>query len=221
MIHKAYIAALAAVAVVAFLFGSCGKSGLRDRADAALALAAQRDTLRLVAEDSTHAVYEQLGTELDNQRQINAVLRDSIPPLYDRLRMLGAEIRTHTSTIIELEDLLASGAGTDTVIISAGGDSVHQVSFDHQEQGIGIKGWTRSPPPTYQLTIRRDPIPISVTISELRSGAINTNITAPPWVNITLAETMFDRYKPGWFKRNLPWITLTGGLILGIYLAGL
>lgn len=74
--------------------------------------------------------------------------------------------------------------------------------FEYRGPGIRIDGWTRTPPPIYQLYVRHDPIPLHLVVSQLRDGSWRTNVETAPWVEISALDTRVVPQKPGWWMRN-------------------
>ncbi len=108
------------------------------------------------------------------------------------------------------------GTAIDTVIITAAGDSVHQVSFEYSQPGIRIEGWTRTPPPVYKIQVTHDPIPLHLVVSQLRDGSWQTNVETAPWVEISALDTQVVPRRPTWWQRNKLWIGAGFGLLTGL-----
>ena len=189
---------LAAVVV----WGSFDRAHRRDELAVWIRTAANRDTLHQLADGR----YQRAAVALDRERELRAVLRDSLPVLHQELRRIRARESSYIHTIATLQDVVASGSAIDTVIITAAGDSVHQVAFEYSQPGIRIEGWTRNPPPVYQLQVTHDPIPLHLVVSQMRDGSWRTNVETAPWVEISGLDTRVVLRRPTWWQRNRLWI---------------
>ena len=203
--------ALVILLVAAVVWGAFDRSRKNDEIQAWIHQAALSDSLHLLAAGR----YQRAAVELDNEKQLRATLKDSLPTLHRELQRIRAREHSYVSTIAELQDIVATGTGRDTIIVTAAGDSIHQVEFQYSQPGIRIDGWTRTPPPIYQLQVRHDPIPLHLVVSQLRDGSWRTNIETAPWVEISALDTRVVPRKPSWWMRNRHWITLGGGFLVG------
>lgn len=205
---------IVALATIVAYLGNRLNSANTER-DAWMRTAAQRDTLHQIEAGR----YQRAAVELDNERQLRAVLADSLPKLLGELNDLRAEVQQYVRVIATMEADTASVSATDTVYVEQG-TSVSRVDFALSFDGCTIKGYTRTPPPYAEGIVSYAPIPLSIVISELRDGSLRTNVETAPWIKIDQLNTSFVRKKPSWFARKLPWIAFGAGYILGLFGGG-
>lgn len=183
-------------------------------------LRAQRDAWRRKAalNDSLHQIdagrFQRAAVALENERQLRAAYEDSFPLLYREMRNLKARERVYVRTIATMEADTAVTTASDTVYISTEGINVSRVDFHLDFDGCIVDGFTITPPPRALAKIVYKPIPISVFISQLRDGSLQTNVETEPWVIISELNTSIVVPKPSWLTRKLPWITFAGGFLL-------
>ncbi len=164
--------------------------------------AALNDSLHQIADGR----YQRAAVVLERERDLRRTLQDSLPELHRELRDLRADTRDYISTIAHLQDLIAAGAAVESVFVHVSGDTVHQVRFAVHENGVSVQGWTRTPPPVYQLHVQHDPIPLHLVVSQLRDGSWQTNIETAPWVEISSLDTRVLHRPRTWWERNRLWI---------------
>lgn len=211
---------LLGILVIGILLGirSCSViASLEDQVGALKRVAAERDTLQKDAD----GMYHQAAAALENERQMRQQLEAEAPEKDRELRDLRARYNTSINTIAELEAIIAQGAAIESVFVEAPGDTIHQVSFEHVGPGIRIEGWTRTPPPRYQLKAEIEPIPFLIIVSQLRTGDWRADIQTEPWVKISKLETRVVPQSPSWWLKNRHLITFGVGVYLGIKLVKL
>ena len=192
---------MASVALIGagIILGSIGKGSLRDQADAWRNVAAERDSLREVSE----GIQERQADELEGQRQANAVLQEESRNLSERARVLGGRVVSLTSLVVELRAVEAVGAAVETIWTDTSGTLVRRVSFDVDTLGVRVRGHTRSPPPTYWLTVDRRPPEIRILLTQQRSGAWTTTVETPqPWAELGSLDTRVVPLSPTWWDRH-------------------
>ncbi len=197
--------------VMIIIGGAIERSHRRAELSSWIQTAAQRDDLTQLAIGR----YKRAVVELERVRDIRAALRDSFPELHSELRRIRAREMAYISTIANLQEVVAMGAAVDTVIITVSGDSIHQVAFEYSQPGIRIDGWTRTPPPIYQLRVRHDPIPMSLVISQLRDRSWQVNVETAPWIEISSLNTSVIPQRLTLWQKNRHWIFLGVGTMLG------
>lgn len=162
-------------------------------------MAAERDSLKDVAED----VQERQVVVLTSQKQVIAVLQEGSQGLAERARELGGRVRSLTTMVAELRAVEATGTAVDTMWIDTTGVAVQQVSFAVDTLGVWVRGYTRTPPPTYQLSIDRQPIDIRIMLTQQKTGAWTTTVETPqPWVTLGSLDTFVQPRAPTWWDRN-------------------
>lgn len=205
---------LSILLTIALVWGLFDRANQRSETRAWMRQAALNDQLHQLADGR----YQRAAVAIDRERDLRHTLEDSLPTLHRELRRIRAQEHSYISTIVRLQEIVASGSATDTVIITAAGDSIYQVSFEYQQPGIRIDGWTRTPPPVYQLHVQHDPIPLHLVVSQLRDGSWQTNVETAPWVEISALNTRVVPRRPGWWVRNRHWITFGAGVLIGTWI---
>lgn len=193
---------VAILLAIALVWGLFDRANQRSETRAWIRQAAMNDSLHELADGR----YQRAAVQLEKERDLRSALKDSLPDLHRELRRIRAREHSYISTIADLHDVIAEGSATDTIIVTVEGDSIYQVSFEYQQPGIRIEGWTRTPPPVYQLHAWHDPIPLHLIISELRDGSWQTNVETAPWVEISALNTQVVPRRPGWWQRNKLWV---------------
>ena len=184
--------------------------------DAWMAQAALNDSLHQIEAGR----YQRAAVTVTTLRQLRSTYEDSLPKLHTDLRNLRAKEQLYLRAIATLEaDTTVAVAVTDTIIVE-GGTTVSRVTFELEFEGCTVSGYTRTPPSYAEATVSYKPIPLSVVISELRDGSLQTNVETAPWVTIGALDTFFMRKEPSWLQRKLPWFALGLGIVLGHWLGG-
>jgi len=198
-----FLVVLITVAVVSIGW-SLYTGGIRGQRDAAAALASRRSELIVIAETETETAYADLAATVESGRVIAAAVRDSAGILSGQLKSERARIRSLTSIIAAFDTVETGGVATDTVyVVEEGEDPIQEIRFLADSLGVRVEGWTRSTkPPTFNLSIAREPLRIQVVLSELKGGIWDTRAVVPSYVDLGSLDTIVRPLKPNFFQRH-------------------
>ena len=164
----------------------------------------------ILAQDSTITwaanQYERRGQEIGSLREINKALNDSIPELADRLKTLGRRLHSWSQLVAYYEGVLDSGAvvvetptsgvpqlsmnvvepwGTATLFTILEDSTLNATTtLDVHYKGIQIQYWLTSVSKEYLLSIKHDPLPIDIIISQDSLGEWVVNAKLPSYIEL-------------------------------------
>ena len=143
----------------------------------------------------------------------NAELKRALDELKARERHL-------TKVVASLKSVKVQGAAVETVYVDTSGQRVHEVRFDAYRAGVHVRGWTRTPPPTYRIFIDRKPIPISVLVAQNARGDWYSFVKSPDsTVEFQMPVTISYPYRPSFAERIRLFAAV--GTVASDYLAGI
>jgi hypothetical protein len=149
-------------------------------------------------------VFTKLAVQLHDVKGALDTSQESVKKLADEVKKAHADILAVQNVVAIIKEQTVNGQGQQHDV--PGSPSRKEVSFARDFGFISVKGWTRTDPPDYQLTLGpgSKPLKLTLTINQLPDKSWRSLVaSSDPNVSLEIGAVAVNPYilQEGWWSR--------------------
>ncbi len=162
----------------------------------------------MAANDTLKTENENIKSKLSFMDADNDVLFKDKAELLAIIKEQKGKILSLTNTVVEYEKIIASGDGEGSTHVDSTGVTVYRVGVNYYKDHVRILGYTEIPPATYKFSIERDPLDLTVAITEMKDRTFRI-YAQPSYGTIKNLKSNFIKYDEKWYEKIMPVISMS------------